>query len=518
MKVYKIFFIILISNFVLGQENSSKDATLNYFEESTPEKEGLDSRYILNFIQKAENEIDELHSLMIIKNGKNIASGWWYPYSSKTPHIMHSLSKSFTSTAIGFAVDEGLLNLNDRVISFFPEYKNSINDVHFREIRIRDLLTMSTGEKFEINPSFSKEYNWSKLFFKTKLDFLPGTYFKYNSYATYMLSVILNKITGIPLVDYLNTKLFKPLNIDKPYWESCPLGINVGGWGLKIKTEDIAKFGQLYLQKGKWNNIQLISHDWIKMATSKQIDNSNTQSNSDWKQGYGFQFWKNRYNSYRGDGAFGQFCIVIPDYDMVIAITASTNDLQKVLNIFWEEIYLNLQSPEKFENNFENSNKLKDKLKKLKIKKHLKTQKKVRNNSKFEKTYFLNDNIFGIRSLKLKNINNELNLFLNTDSGNEKIIIGSEIYKKNQLSNFNFINHYNNKSLNYFKDKKLTNTEIAVNGNWVDKRTFSFKILFLDDTAKSVIKLYFDKKEVEMDINFEGVFGLQNLFKLSGSN
>ena len=131
---------------------------------------------------------------------------------------------------------------------------------------------------------------------------------------------------------------------------------------------------------------------------------------------------------------------------------------------------------------------------------------------------FLNDNIFGIRSLKLKNINNELNLFLNTDSGNEKIIIGSEIYKKNQLSNFNFINHYNNKSLNYFKDKKLTNTEIAVNGNWVDKRTFSFKILFLDDTAKSVIKLYFDKKEVEMDINFEGVFGLQNLFKLSGSN
>ena len=123
------------------------------------------------------------------------------------------------------------------------------------------------------------------------------------------------------------------------------------------------------------------------MATSKQIDNSNTQSNSDWKQGYGFQFWKNRYNSYRGDGAFGQFCIVIPDRDMVIAITASTNDMQKVLNIFWEEIYLNLKSPEKFENNFENSNKLKDKLKKLKIKKHLKTQKKVRNNSKFEKTY-----------------------------------------------------------------------------------------------------------------------------------
>ena len=140
---------------------------------------------------------------------------------------------------------------------------------------------------------FSKEYNWSKLFFKTKLDFLPGTYFKYNSYATYMLSVILNKITGIPLVDYLNVKLFKPLNIDKPYWESCPLGINVGGWGLKIKTEDIAKFGQLYLQKGNGiisNLFQMTGLKWLLQNKLITV----IQSNSDWKQGYGFQFWKNR--------------------------------------------------------------------------------------------------------------------------------------------------------------------------------------------------------------------------------
>ena len=331
--------LFLITSNGFSQKTEGKLIFSNYFEKQLPESEGIQSKSILSFITEIESEIDELHSFMILKNAKNIASGWWSPYAPEIPHLMHSLSKSFTSTAIGLGIDEGLLELNDRVISFFPEYNSDQIDPKFKEMRIRDLLTMTTGHKIEINPSVTQENDWVKLFINTKLDYLPGNYYKYNSYATYMLSAIIKKVSSESLVDFLNSRLFLPLEIEKPYWEKSPKGLNVGGWGLKIKTEDIAKFGQLFLQNGEWEGKQIISRDWVKMATAKQVNNSATQWNVDWKQGYGFQFWKNRFNSYRGDGAFGQYCIVLPKHEMVIAITGSVKNMQKVLDIFWKEIY-----------------------------------------------------------------------------------------------------------------------------------------------------------------------------------
>jgi CubicO group peptidase (beta-lactamase class C family) len=303
---------------------------------STPEKQGISSEAILSFIDRAEKEIDVMHSFIILKNGYKVSEGWWDPYKTDAPHTMHSMSKSFTSTAIGLAIEEGKLSLHDLVISFFPEYAPEDPSWQLQSLRVRDLLSMNTGHIRE--PFiFTQPANWAKYFLEEEIDFKPGTHFTYNSAATYILAVILQKVTGESLVDYLNPRLFQPLGIEKPEWDMGPDGVMTGGWGLHVRTEDIAKLGQLYLQKGMWNGDRLLSENWVEMATSKQSSNG-SNPDSDWDQGYGFQFWMCRHNAYRGDGAMGQFSIVIPEHDVVIAITSGVYDMGAVMNLVWEEL------------------------------------------------------------------------------------------------------------------------------------------------------------------------------------
>ena len=309
----------------LGTNNSFSSTSLattivdGHFPTSTPEKEGISSEAIQQFVQNLEEKIDAVHSFILLRNGKLIAQGWWNPYNTETPHVMHSLSKSFTSTAVGFAVQEGLLSLNDPIIQFFPNKTPTAPSWQLKNMRIRDLLTMNTGHIEEPTVWFS-DGDWAKFFLAQEVPLSPGTHFKYNSPATYMLSAIIQKVSGQKLVDYLTPRLFDPLAIEKPEWDECPNGINTGGWGLNIKTEDIAKLGQLYLQKGVWNGERLLKTDWVGMATSKQTSNG-SDPNNDWNQGYGFQFWRCRYDNYRGDGAFGQYCIVIPEHNAVLALS-----------------------------------------------------------------------------------------------------------------------------------------------------------------------------------------------------
>ena len=302
-------------------------------ERSTPEAEGISSEAILSFVELAEKEIDAIHSFMILRHGKVISEGWWDPYGSSTPHVMHSLSKLFTSSAIGFAVQEGLLSLDDKVISFFPEETPSKPGWQLNALRIRQLLTMDTGHIQEPSWSFLASDNWVKTFLDSKFELSPGTHFVNNSAASHMLSAILQKESGQKMVDFLEPRLFKPLGIKKPYWESDPQGINKGGWGLHITTEDIAKLGQLYLQKGNWNGKQLLKKEWVDMATSRQVSNGSDPDN-DWNQGYGFQFWISRHG-FRGDGAAGQFCLVIPEHDIVVAITAGTGNMGAEMELVW---------------------------------------------------------------------------------------------------------------------------------------------------------------------------------------
>ncbi|HJZ79618.1 MAG TPA: serine hydrolase [Pyrinomonadaceae bacterium] len=207
---------------------------------------------------------------------------------------------------------------------------------------------------------------WTKAFLAQPVPFKPGTHFLYNSPATYMLSAIVQKVTGMTVLDYLKPRLFEPLGIENPTWVASPQGITAGAYGLSLRTEDIARFGQLYLQKGKWRGKQLIPAQWIEEATARQTANGSSP-NSDWDQGYGYQFWRSRHNTYRGDGAFGQYCMVLPECDAVVAITSGVRDMQAVMNLVWNKL-LPAMKPSQLPENAVERRKLEAKLASLRVK------------------------------------------------------------------------------------------------------------------------------------------------------
>ena len=306
---------------------------------SSPEAQGVSSAAIRAFVEAADAQIQTLHSVMIVRHGHVIAEAWWKPEAADKPHVMWSLSKSFNSTAVGLAAAEGKLSLDDPVLKFFPTEAPVEPSDNLKAMRVRDLLTMSGGH--DVEPKFPLDAGPSvKDFLAHPVTHPPGTYFRYNTPGSYLLSAIVTKATGQTSLDFLKPRLFEPLGIENPRWDATAEGYSIGGYGLFICTEDLAKFGQLYLQKGKWNGTQLLPEKWVEAATSKQVDNSKAASarSSDWQQGYGFQFWRCQHGSYRGDGRDGQICLVMPEQDAVIAITAQTGQMQTELDLIWEKL------------------------------------------------------------------------------------------------------------------------------------------------------------------------------------
>ena len=307
----------------------------------TPENQGVSSAGILAFLQAAAQSTHEFHSIMLLRHGRVVAEGWWSPFGPRINHTLYSMSKSFTSTAVGFAVTEGKLTVEDRVTSFFPDDLPAKISDNLAALRVRDLLSMSVGHAKDTTNIINKEQNWVKAFLAQPIDNKPGSVFLYNSGATYICSAIVQKVTGQKVIDYLRPRLFEPLGISGITWETCPRGINTGGWGLSIQTEGLARFGQLYLQKGLWNGKQIIPAAWIAEATTTKImqpDPNHALATSDWVQGYCYQFWRCRHNAFRGDGAFGQFTIVMPDKDAVMIITGETANLQNEIDLVWQHI------------------------------------------------------------------------------------------------------------------------------------------------------------------------------------
>lgn len=302
---------------------------------SAPEAQGIASSAILAFVDRADREIDALHSVMLLRHGHVVAEGWWAPYSAEAPHELYSLSKSFTSTAVGLAIGEGKLGLDDPVLKFFEAEAPAQPSANLKAMRVSDLLRMSTGHLTE--PSLRTSENWAATFLAHEVPFKPGTHFLYNTAATYMQSAIVQKATGQTVLDYLKPRLFEPLGIDDPTWGTSPQGVTLGGYGLSLRTEEIARFGQLLLQKGMWRGRQLVPAEWVDAATRLQTSNGSNPA-SDWDQGYGYQFWRCRHGAYRGDGAFGQYCVVMPEQDAVLVITSGVRNMQAVLDLAWETL------------------------------------------------------------------------------------------------------------------------------------------------------------------------------------
>jgi len=307
---------------------------------STPEAEGISPAAILDFVAAAEEQLESLHSLILVRHGRVVAEGWWDPYAAVHPHLMFSVSKSFTATAVGLAISEGLLTLADLVVDLLPDDLPAQIDPHLAQLTVRHLLTMTTGHPTDTVSLADDSHgdNWARAILAQPLEFAPGTHYVYNSGASYLLSAILQRLTGERLFDYLTPRLFDPLGIVGATWQTCPRGIDAGGWGLSITTEQLATFGQLLLQRGEWNGTRLVPADWIDEATEIQVETSGTEHDLDGRQGYGYQFWRNRPTGYRADGAFGQFCLVLPEQDAVIVLTSALPVAQRALDLVWEHL------------------------------------------------------------------------------------------------------------------------------------------------------------------------------------
>lgn len=309
-----------------------KQCTLEHV---TPEEVGVDSGVIASFL----NEINEkglgLQSFTVVCRDKVCAQGFFKPYNADTPHVLYSMSKSVTSTAIGFAVSEGLLSLNDRVAEFFPEYPMSKRPFN-RMLTVRMLLTMHSDKLITVLDEKGQK-DWIASFMGATFILPPNTKFNYISENTFMLSAIISRVTGMSVIDYLYPRIFEPLGIEKPFWETDGEGNNAGGWGLYMKSEDLAKFFLPYIHGGKWiDGTQIIPEIWVKEATRKQV-NSVRDGYIDNMEGYGYQFWRNPIaNSARADGLFGQRCFLFPDYDALVVLNCGEAEDYKVMKVFWK--------------------------------------------------------------------------------------------------------------------------------------------------------------------------------------
>lgn len=298
---------------------------------------------------EADNSV-QFESLMVLKHGKVVYEGWYGDAAPDKPHQMFSVSKSFTATAVGMAVDAGLLKVTDKLVDFFPDKLPEEVSDNLKAVTVHDLLTMNSGQETEAR--FRGSDDWVTSFLAHPFVHTPGTWYCYNSLGTYMLSAIVQKLTGEKVLDYLTPRLFEPLHIEIPEWEESPQGINAGGWGLQLKTEDMAKFGQLFLQKGVWNGQRLISEAWVNEASKYQVPSvpagtrpdeieakGLTPENCSFLLGYGYQMWRCPENAYRADGARGQYIMVIPDSDAVIAITANSGNLQAEQDLVYKYLF-----------------------------------------------------------------------------------------------------------------------------------------------------------------------------------
>ena len=472
---------------------------------STPEAQGISSIAIDTFLQTANESGLEFHSIMLIRNAHVVAEGWWVPFAAEYKHTLYSLSKSFTSTSVGLAIEDGKLGLDDRVIDYFPEATPSSISANLAKMTIKHLLTMNTGhgEKPMSRMQEAEDGNWARVFLSETITHDPGTHFLYNTGASYMLSSIVQKLVGKNIFEYLSERIFQPLNIHDADWEMDPNGVCVGGYGLRVTTEDIANFGQLYLQEGLWNGKQLISKSWVEEATKKQTESQ--EGDSDWSQGYGYQFWrcKPTLGFYRGDGAFGQFCIVIPQKNTVIAVTSESNNMQASMDLIWEHLLPALEDSVPLPPNEKAVQSLLGTLNGLAIPPLESVISSPIVSQITDKKYILYSNQEGAKSLMLSFTNERCILTMNFDD-KSKILncgFGEWIIEDNNLSS--------NGSLFVIPKNGDLNSKVAACVAWESDDVLQIKLKFIEGIHSDLLTCTFENDNIT--INFRNsVTMLQN--------
>ena len=292
------------------------------FVRATPESQGISSDLFAALLRELDASKDtEMHHFMALRHGKVICECNFAPYPKGMWHITHSMCKSITGMAIGMLIEEEKLKLDENIYDIFPDHINAFSKIFRPVITVENLLTMTSSVTFNESGIVSGN-DWLGSFLNASVNGKPGTEFQYNSLNTYVLSAIVTKRTGETLTEYLTPRLFGPLGITKYYWETCPKGITKGGWGLFLCAEDMAKLGQLYLQRGKWNGQQLVSEYWIEISTARHLKTQNDT------YGYGYQLWmEQRPGSFEYNGMLGQNVIIYPDMDMVLVTNAGNKEM-----------------------------------------------------------------------------------------------------------------------------------------------------------------------------------------------
>ena len=325
----------LVLNMILGKTSGTRvdyfpqkpdfpfDAVYEQaFVRATPESQGISSDLFAALLRELDASKDtEMHHFMALRHGKVICECNFAPYPKGMWHITHSMCKSITGMAIGMLIEEEKLKLDENIYDIFPDHINAFSKIFRPVITVEHLLTMTSGVTFNESGIVSGN-DWLGSFLNASVNGKPGTEFQYNSLNTYVLSAIVTKRTGETLTEYLTPRLFGPLGITKYYWETCPKGITKGGWGLFLCAEDMAKLGQLYLQRGKWNGQQLVSEYWIEISTARHLKTQNGT------YGYGYQLWmEQRPGSFEYNGMLGQNVIIYPDMDMVLVTNAGNKEM-----------------------------------------------------------------------------------------------------------------------------------------------------------------------------------------------
>jgi CubicO group peptidase (beta-lactamase class C family) len=446
-------------------------------QDKKPEEEGISSENLLELIDKIDQDRDmEMHSLQVLRHGFRILNCNWKPYASEIPHAMFSLTKTLTALATGFALDDNLFSLDDKVVSFFPEYADEFMDEKMKDVKIRDLLTMRSGyfENLSGCGYLSQIHeNLIRKFLRLPLTYQPGEKFVYNSANTHMVSCIISKVTGMPEQMYLAKRLFEPLNIGPIQWDTDEYGNSTGSWGSYLSADEMAVIGQFMLQRGVWEGKRILSDSWFDLMSYHYVDVGDNREG----YFYGYQVWSPGDNSYMADGAFGQIIYIIPDYDSVLVMTrgmANTGNDKMIGNSrergwIYTSVF-NKAADKPLPMNEDANNRLQNKIDNEYL--SIRDYGIEPNVFQFQKAYYSMDSNFdGIKGIELEFWKNEIVFSIYDQTGIHRIPCGKGSWKTSYADIPGKELHHN---------REFDAMKMGARASWMNQKTLEISMAFLN--------------------------------------